>query len=94
MFGSEEDCRSEQLSNGEYVAEALHQYADVYGLEDVDREWILSPFDSWMKNPHYTGTPGRHPEEDWDEEDEEEVFAYILNQPIDELDLDTNDCPF
>jgi hypothetical protein len=47
-----------------YLTEAVRQYAYVYGEEDVDSEWILSPFDTWERNPHYRGEPGRHPEED------------------------------
>lgn len=65
MFGSDE-LRSEQLSDGEYMSEALHQYAGVYGEDRSDEEWILSPFDSWERNPHYKGIPGRHPEDDED----------------------------
>lgn len=63
-----EGLRSEQLTDGEWMAEAHDQYADVYGEDDTDREWILSPYDAWVRNPHYTGKPGRHPEEEWDEE--------------------------
>jgi len=29
-----------------------------------DQEWILSNRDCWYRNPAFTGTPGRHPEED------------------------------
>lgn len=108
MFGYyDDDNRSEQLSESEWNREAFQQYAHVYGLLDVNQEWVLSPFDTWERNPHYTGTPGRHPEEDWDEEDEEQIFAKILNTTPgldDEEDddsylyqvpyYDTNDCPF
>jgi len=66
-----EDCRSEHLSDSEYMSEALHQYAGVYGEDRSDQEWILSPFDSWEKNPHYKGEPGRHPEDDHYDEDED-----------------------
>ena len=65
-----DDMRSEQLSDSEYMSETLHQYAGVYGEDRPDQEWILSPYDTWEKNPHYTGLPGRHPEDDsdcWDD---------------------------
>lgn len=64
MFG----YRSEHLSEGEYYCEVLQQYADVYGIEDPTQEWILTPQDVWVVNPHYIGTPGKHPEENWDDE--------------------------
>ena len=62
MFGND------YMSSSEYMSEALNQYAGAYGEEREEQEWILSPFDTWHKNPYYTGTPGRHPEEEYDEE--------------------------
>ncbi len=59
---------SDYMSNAEYMAEAFFQYASVYGEERQDEEWISSPYDTWEKNPHYRGLPGRHPEEDYDDE--------------------------
>lgn len=77
MFYSEdaereyEDSRAQDaMSQGEYMSAALSQYAGVYGAEDVTREWILSPYDTWHKNPYYVGPPGRHPEDDFDDEEE------------------------
>jgi len=55
MFGDE--------YGGNYLSEAVRQYAYVYGEEREEDEWILSPFDSWERNPHYRGEPGRHPED-------------------------------
>ena len=46
-----------------YLTQAVRQYAYVYVEEDTDSEWILSPFDTWERNPHYRGEPGRHPED-------------------------------
>ena len=59
---------SEMLTDGEYMAEYFWQYANAHGEERADEEWISSPFDTWHKNPHYTGAPGRHPEEDYEDE--------------------------
>jgi hypothetical protein len=74
MFRSEEQEREyqsameqESMTQGEYMHEALRQHAGAYGEERQDQEWLLSPFDTWEKNPWYRGEPGRHPE-DYDEE--------------------------
>lgn len=47
--------------------EAVAEYALNVGREETDREWILSPFDSWERNPFYQGPPGRHPEDDYED---------------------------
>lgn len=47
-----------------YLQEAVAEYASQHGRLDTEREWILSPFDSWERNPFYTGPKGRHPEDD------------------------------
>jgi hypothetical protein len=46
------------------------QITNAFAKLNPDQEWILSPYDTWEKNPHFTGKPGRHPEDDFhDEED-------------------------
>jgi hypothetical protein len=45
-------------------AEAAQEYGRNAGMDDPDREWILTPWDSWERNPFYTGPRGRHPEDD------------------------------
>jgi len=47
--------------------EAFKEYARNAGEEKPDTEWILTPWDTWERNPWYRGKPGRHPEEDYDE---------------------------
>jgi hypothetical protein len=51
-----------------FEQEAVREYTRHVGAEHPDQEWILSPFDSWEKNPFYTGKPGRHPEDDYGDE--------------------------
>ena len=68
MMEDDRFTRSDYMSNSEYMSEAFFQYASVYGEERQDEEWISSPYDTWEKNPHYRGKPGRHPEEDYDDE--------------------------
>jgi hypothetical protein len=38
------------------------------GQERPDAEWLCSHYDTWVRNPHYRGLPGRHPEDDSDED--------------------------
>jgi hypothetical protein len=44
----------------------VDQYTYVYGAERADEQWILSPYDTWERNPHYTGPDQGHPEDDYD----------------------------
>lgn len=70
MFFGEEDLRSEQLSDSEWMCEAHDQYAAVHGEGHEERAWILSPYDVWVANPHYKGPAVPHPES-YDYEDED-----------------------
>ena len=51
-------------------SEAVKEYARNYGEEHQDKEWVSTPWDTWEKNPFYTGKPGRHPEDDHYGEDD------------------------
>ena len=46
----------------------IKEWAHNVGAEYPDREWLLSDYDSWERNPHYRGVPGRHPEDDYGDE--------------------------
>lgn len=48
-------------------AEAAAEYVRNVGRDEPDREWIATPWDSWGRNPYYTGAPGPHPEADDDD---------------------------
>lgn len=68
-------------------AEAMQEYAgNVGGYERFkDRQWILTDYDVWVRNPHYCGPEQRHPEE------EPEEFAARLalaSRPVFELTED------
>lgn len=112
MFRTEEQQREyqsamdqESMTEGEYMHEALRQHSAAYGEERQDQEWLLSPFDTWEKNPWYVGEPGRHPE-DYDEEcdcgrgDACECYASTLKAEADVADMlledddDDDDLPF
>ncbi len=49
--------------------EAVSQWASVYGYEHQDQAWLLSDYDTWHRNPYYTGPEIPHPEYyDWSDE--------------------------
>jgi hypothetical protein len=48
--------------------EACTEYAFNVGRDRLDRQWILTNYDTWVQNPYYKGPPQRHPEE-YDYED-------------------------
>ena len=52
------------------MEDAVREYATNAGAARPNVEWILSDYDTWVRNPHYTGQPGPHPE-DWPDIDEE-----------------------
>lgn len=80
-----------------YQQEQVREWTWVFGAEHPDREWINSPFDSWEKNPHYTGPKGRHPEDDYEEgydhkPEGEDIVLVPMYEPMFEPDAD--DIPF
>jgi hypothetical protein len=51
------------------MSDAVREYACNYGMDHPDRAWILSPYDTWERNPFYQGPPVPHPE-DFSEDEE------------------------
>lgn len=52
-------------------SEAMAEFAANIGGDAgyADRQWILTDYDVWVRNPHYNGPEQRHPEDDcYDEE--------------------------
>jgi hypothetical protein len=50
------------------ISDAECEYVWNVGKDRPHCAWILSPYDTWHKNPYYTGTPKPHPEfESYDE---------------------------
>ena len=58
--------------------DARREYAHNAGAMFQDREWVLSPWDTWEPNPYYRGPKGPHPEDDsfWQASPEEQA-AYL-----------------
>ena len=45
--------------------EAMDEFARNVGNEGnyINYQWILTDYDVWVRNPHYTGPEQRHPED-------------------------------
>jgi hypothetical protein len=44
------------------VSELIQHWAQCYGAEHPDREWLTSDWDTIVRNPFYTGPKHVHPE--------------------------------
>jgi hypothetical protein len=51
--------------HGTPMQEAHAEMIQIFGSEKPEREWILTDYDVWVRNPYFTGvrTEG-HPEDD------------------------------
>lgn len=47
-------------------SEACREYARNVGCDRPQQAWILTDFDTWERNPYYTGPAVPHPEDDYD----------------------------
>jgi len=45
-------------------SEAMKEYAFNFGMDNRERAWICTPFDTWERNPFYNGPAMPHPEEE------------------------------
>lgn len=65
-----------------WMQEAMSQWVWAYGAERPDEAWILSDYDTWHRNPHYTGPEQRHPEDyGFDEDDEQRDYGDGVDDP-------------
>ena len=69
-------------------AEAFKEYARNAGQEAPEQAWILTPWDTWERNPAYVGPPQPHPEDDYSEDEYEEQDV------IDSCAYHCDDIPF
>lgn len=46
-----------------FISSALREWAFNVGQDRLDRQWLLTDYDSWEKNPHYRGPDQGHPEQ-------------------------------
>lgn len=63
-----------------YLQEAVAEYAREHGRLNLESAWILSPFDTWERNPFYRGPAQRHPE-DYSYDDEQNDAPYVEPAP-------------
>lgn len=77
----EATMEEESMSQGEYLAAALHQYAGAHGADRPERRWILSPFDTWENNPCWDGSDPHqpHPEDEYAQEEYYVVGQHAVN---------------
>jgi hypothetical protein len=53
-----------------YMREAVREWVWTVGQDRADQQWVLSAYDTWERNPHYTGPDQGHPEDEHYEEEE------------------------
>jgi hypothetical protein len=59
-------------------------------MESLDKQWILSSWDSWERNPYYVGPEQPHPESNYPDDEPQQ-----LPPPPAEIYLDNeNNYPF
>ena len=63
------------------MSEACKEFACNAGMDNPGDAWILTPWDSWERNPFYSGPPVRHPEDDSDDEPQAQAtLDYIADE--------------
>jgi len=80
---------------GNPIEEGMEEQRFIFGQENPEKEWILTSWDVWVKNPFYLGKPGRHPEDDDGRyEMEEPVKEYLPDPPAEIVLTFEDDIPF
>ena len=46
------------------ILEGIREQVQIFGQEQKDRQWILTSWDTYERNPYYKGPEQKHPEED------------------------------
>jgi hypothetical protein len=78
-YGDPDEDRFSQIAT---PADACREYARNVGATCPERAWINTDFDTWERNPFYTGPDVPHPES-YEPDDGEEV-----------VDLNWDEAPF
>lgn len=53
---------NESLSQSEHTQLSMKEWVNNYGFDNPGKEWIVTPFDTIEKNPHYFGPSTPMPE--------------------------------
>jgi hypothetical protein len=77
-------------------AEAYREMVNNMGQDNPTHCWILTPYDTWERNPAYVGPEQPHPEDDYrlypsEDMTQAEAFNKSVNKNQNPVD---NDCPF
>ena len=46
------------------IRESIEEQRQIFGAENPHKQWILSDWDTWERNPYYTGPDQGHPEDE------------------------------
>ena len=86
------------------ISEGIAEQVQIFGMENQNRQWILSGWDTWERNPYYSGPEQQHPEDDRSHEDWESHEAYLTEMKKEvktwagaiaqHHQPDEDDCPF
>jgi len=52
-----------------FKQDAVREWVWTVGKDQKDRQWISSDYDTWERNPHYSGPEQKHPEADYEDEE-------------------------
>jgi hypothetical protein len=61
------------------IAEGIAEQVQIFGMEQQDRQWILTGWDTWERNPFYRGEEQQHPEDNSTHEEWLEHQAYLAS---------------
>ena len=82
------------------ISEGIAEQVQIFGAEMPERQWILTGWDTWERNPFYHGEEQQHPEDDLSHEEWEDHQIYLaeMKNEISHYYLPSthreDDCPF
>lgn len=82
------------------IREGVAEQVQIFGMEQQDRQWILTDWDTWERNPYYHGEEQQHPEDDRTPEEWEDHQIYLAEMKNEishyylPTDPEDDDCPF
>lgn len=68
-----EEMENERFNGRVTVEDSIREWVYIVGQDSPDTEWFATDYDTWERNPYYTGKPGPHPEDYHYEENEGNV---------------------
>ena len=76
--------------------EANEEMKQIFGMENPDKQWVLTDYDVWERNPFYSGPEQQHPEDDTPHEEWKPFNPKFedANEEMHEFLLGCDECPF